>query len=183
MSATQSDAIESHLAALGFDNRFAAELPADPEPSNFRRQVAKACYSRVEPTPVTRPKLIGWSPEAAALLDLPADPGDGNALAEIFAGNRLLAGMLPIATCYGGHQFGHWAGQLGDGPGHQSGRGRQPAWRALDAAAQGGRPDALFANRRWSCSAAVVAPRVSLQRGHVPPWRADHAGAIAGPER
>ena len=115
MIATQSDAIESHLAALGFDNRFAADLPADPEPSNFRRQVARACYSCVEPTPVARPKLIGWSPEAAALLDLPADPGDGEVLAEVFAGNRLLPGMLPIATCYGGHQFGAWAGQLGDG--------------------------------------------------------------------
>ena len=111
---TSAEAIEAHLAALRFDNRFAVELPADPQPRNFRRQVA-ACYSRVEPTPVTKPNLIGWSPEAAALLDLPTDPGDGNALAEIFAGNRLLPGMVPIATCYGGHQFGSWAGQLGDG--------------------------------------------------------------------
>ena len=114
MIGTQPDAIEAHLAALSFDNRFADELPADPESANFRRQVA-ACYSCVEPAPVTEPKLIGWSPEAAALLDLPADPGDGEALAEVFAGNRLLPGMLPIATCYGGHQFGAWAGQLGDG--------------------------------------------------------------------
>ena len=115
MIADRSDAIEAQLAALGFDNRFAAKLPADPEPANFRRQVAAACYSRVEPTRATRPKLIGWSPEAAALLDLPTDPGDGGAFAEVFTGNRLLPGMLPIATCYGGHQFGSWAGQLGDG--------------------------------------------------------------------
>ena len=115
MIADRSDAIEAQLAALGFDNRFAAQLPADPEPANFRRQVAAACYSRVEPTRVTRPKLIGWSPEAAALLDLPTHPGDGGAFAEVFTGNRLLPGMLPIATCYGGHQFGSWAGQLGDG--------------------------------------------------------------------
>ena len=115
MIVTQSDTIEEQLATLSFDNRFAAKLPADPEPANFRRQVAGACYSRVDPTPVQQPKLIGWSPEAAALLDLPTDPGDGNALAEVFAGNRVLPGMLPIATCYGGHQFGAWAGQLGDG--------------------------------------------------------------------
>ena len=112
---TSHDAIEAHLAGLVFDNRFAAELPADPEPANFRRQVAAACYSQVQPTPVSRPRLIGWSPQAAALLDLPTDAGDGEALAEVFAGNRLLPGMLPIATCYGGHQFGNWAGQLGDG--------------------------------------------------------------------
>lgn len=32
-----------------------------------------------------------------------------------FSGNGVLAGMEPYAMCYGGHQFGHWAGQLGDG--------------------------------------------------------------------
>ena len=110
-----TDTIEGQLTALNFDNRFAAELPADPQTANFRRQVAGACYSRVDPTPASTPRLIGWSPEAAALVDLPTDPGDGEALAAVFAGNRLLAGMLPIATCYGGHQFGAWAGQLGDG--------------------------------------------------------------------
>jgi uncharacterized protein YdiU (UPF0061 family) len=36
-------------------------------------------------------------------------------LPELFAGNRVLAGMEPFAARYGGHQFGHWAGQLGDG--------------------------------------------------------------------
>ena len=111
---TRPASVETDLAALTFDNRFVAELPADPEAGNFRRQVA-ACYSHVDPTPVAGPKLIGWSPEAAALLDLPGDAGDGAALAEVFAGNRLLPGMQPIATCYGGHQFGNWAGQLGDG--------------------------------------------------------------------
>ena len=115
MISTRSDAIEAHLAALGFENRFADELPGDPELANFRRQVTSACYSRVAPTPVTKPRLVGWSPEAAALVDLPPDPGDGEALGAVFAGNRLLPGMLPIATCYGGHQFGTWAGQLGDG--------------------------------------------------------------------
>ena len=111
---TPPASVEADLAALTFDNRFVAELPADPEAENFRRQVA-ACYSHVDPTPVAGPRLIGWSPEAAALLDLPADVGDGAALAQVFVGNRLLPGMQPIATCYGGHQFGNWAGQLGDG--------------------------------------------------------------------
>ncbi len=35
--------------------------------------------------------------------------------AQIFAGNALMDGMTPFAACYGGHQFGNWAGQLGDG--------------------------------------------------------------------
>ena len=103
------------LEELRFDNRFAADLPADPEADNFRRQVSGACYSRVQPQAVAAPRLIAWSPEAAALLDLPGEPSDAGRYAEVFAGNRMLDGMDPIATCYGGHQFGNWAGQLGDG--------------------------------------------------------------------
>ena len=107
--------IPSDLGCLNFDNRFAAELPGDPEADNFRRQVALACYSRVLPTPAPAPRLVAWSPETAALLDLPAEVEESGVLAEVFAGNRVLDGMDPIATCYGGHQFGNWAGQLGDG--------------------------------------------------------------------
>ena len=36
-------------------------------------------------------------------------------VAEVLGGNRVLPGMQPYAARYGGHQFGHWAGQLGDG--------------------------------------------------------------------
>ena len=103
------------LGRLNFDNRFASELPADPESGNFRRQVASACYSRVMPTPVTKPLLVAWSPGTAALLDLPSEVGEDGPFADVFGGNRVLDAMDPIATCYGGHQFGNWAGQLGDG--------------------------------------------------------------------
>jgi uncharacterized protein YdiU (UPF0061 family) len=100
---------------LVFDNRFVRELPADPEPGSQVRQVHGACYSRVMPTPVRRPRLLAWAPEVAALLDLDeADVGSPE-FAEVFAGNRVLPGMEPYAACYGGHQFGNWAGQLGDG--------------------------------------------------------------------
>ena len=103
------------LDALCFDNRYVAGLPGDPEQRNFRRQVADACYSHVEPTKASAPRLIGWCEEAADLLGLPASVDETGAFAEVFVGNRLLPGMKPIATCYGGHQFGNWAGQLGDG--------------------------------------------------------------------
>ena len=36
-------------------------------------------------------------------------------LLNALAGNALIDGMEPYAMCYGGHQFGNWAGQLGDG--------------------------------------------------------------------
>ena len=117
MNATAAPATPSAPSALDelrFDNRYAAELPGDPIAANTRRQVA-ACYSPVLPTPVRAPRLVGWSAEAAALLDLPAEVAETGRHAEVFAGNRVLPGMKPIATCYGGHQFGNWAGQLGDG--------------------------------------------------------------------
>ena len=103
------------LDALHFDDSFVRELPGDPEEENFRRQVRGAMYSRVAPTPVSAPKLIALSPECARLLDLDPEALDEERLAAVFSGNALLDGMEPYAACYGGHQFGNWAGQLGDG--------------------------------------------------------------------
>ncbi|MDA0657792.1 MAG: YdiU family protein [Planctomycetota bacterium] len=104
-----------NLEAIVFDNRFTRELPADPELLNVRRQVVQACYSRVTPTPVAHPQLIAYAPEVAELLGLSVEPADHPQFAQVFSGNRLLPGMDPFAMCYGGHQFGNWAGQLGDG--------------------------------------------------------------------
>ena len=103
------------LDTLRFDNRFTRELPADAEPDNFRRQVRGACYSRVSPTPVAAPRLVACAHEVAQMLDMPAAACDSQEFVQVFSGNRLLDAMDPFAMCYGGHQFGHWAGQLGDG--------------------------------------------------------------------
>jgi len=103
------------LDALRFDNAFVRALPADPDPGNQRRQVFGACYSRVQPTPVRAPALVAHSAECAALLGLDERACLSPVFTEVFAGNRLLPGMDPYAMCYGGHQFGNWAGQLGDG--------------------------------------------------------------------
>lgn len=100
---------------LRFDNRFVRELPGDPELRNFRRPVSGAAYSRVMPTPVAAPRLIAYSREVAELLELTIEPLADAQFAEVFGGNRVLPGMEPFAMCYGGHQFGNWAGQLGDG--------------------------------------------------------------------
>ena len=88
------------------------ELPADPVPSNTRRQVLNASYTRVEPSPVRSPRLHAWSDALGEQLGLARPSG---AALEALAGNRVLPGMEPYAARYGGHQFGHWAGQLGDG--------------------------------------------------------------------
>lgn len=103
------------LSRLRFDNRFVGELPADPQTANHRRQVRAACYSRVKPRSVARPQLVAYALEVAELLDLTSADCGTDLFAEVFAGNRIVDGMDPYATCYGGHQFGNWAGQLGDG--------------------------------------------------------------------
>jgi uncharacterized protein YdiU (UPF0061 family) len=105
----------SCLEALNFDNAFTRELPADPDNSNTLRQVHNACYSRVQPTPVSAPRLVAYAAEVASLLDLQPADCESEAFTQIFTGNQLLPGMDPYACCYGGHQFGNWAGQLGDG--------------------------------------------------------------------
>ena len=101
--------------ALHFDNRFVRDLPGDAETDNYRRQVYQACYSRVLPKVTANPRLVAYSLEMAALLDLSEADCRSEDFCLTLAGNRLAAGMEPYATCYGGHQFGHWAGQLGDG--------------------------------------------------------------------
>jgi serine/tyrosine/threonine adenylyltransferase len=98
------------LEHVPFEASFVRDLPADPVLANVARQVSNAAYTRVEPTPVAAPRLLAWSDDLARYLGItrPASP-------EVFAGNRVLPGMQPYAARYGGHQFGQWAGQLGDG--------------------------------------------------------------------
>jgi uncharacterized protein YdiU (UPF0061 family) len=98
------------LAELEFEDRFVRTLPADPVTHNVPRQAPGAAYTRVDPTPVAEPRLLGWSHRLGEYLGI-AKPED----ADVLAGNRVLAGMKPYAARYGGHQFGTWAGQLGDG--------------------------------------------------------------------
>ncbi len=100
---------------LNFVNLFTTVLPADPIEENYRRQVSDALFSRVNPTPVRAPELVAFSPETAGLIGLTPEDCATDVFLQTFAGNEMLPGMDPHATCYGGHQFGNWAGQLGDG--------------------------------------------------------------------
>ncbi len=104
--------MHSHLT---FDNRFVRELPGDPRTDDGRRQVTGACWSSVKPTPVKAPRLVVHATDLAAQLGISDTDARSPGFAEVFGGNRLLDGMEPFAACYGGHQFGQWAGQLGDG--------------------------------------------------------------------
>src|SRR5690554_855377 len=103
------------LPPLHFDNAFLRELPGDPDTGPGVRQVHGARWSRVDPEPVAAPRLLAHSEEVAARLGFDAQAVASPEFAAVFGGNALLPGMAPSAANYGGHQFGHWAGQLGDG--------------------------------------------------------------------
>ena len=96
-------------------NSFINQLPADSKTENSRRQVKEACYSFVSPKKTSNPKLIHISPEMLENLGLTAEDANSEEFLNIFTGNKVLENTKSYAMCYGGHQFGHWAGQLGDG--------------------------------------------------------------------
>ncbi len=101
--------------ALCFDNSFVRELPGEAETLRAVRGVRGACFSPIAPVPVSAARVVASSSEVARLLDLSEAACASETFLQVFAGNALLAGMEPYAACYGGHQFGTWAGQLGDG--------------------------------------------------------------------
>lgn len=90
-----------HLNELVYLNSFAA-LPA-------------AFYTRLQPQALRNPWLVHVNVDVAAQLGLAADVLETPEFLQIFAGNAPLPGGDPLAAVYSGHQFGVWAGQLGDG--------------------------------------------------------------------
>ncbi|XP_052008434.1 selenoprotein O1 isoform X2 [Xyrauchen texanus] len=106
----------SCLERLEFDNVALKKLPLDPSTEPGVRQVRGACFSRVLPTPLNKPKFVAVSGPALALLGLNANDVLKDPLGpEYLSGSKLMPGSEPAAHCYCGHQFGQFAGQLGDG--------------------------------------------------------------------
>lgn len=99
---------------LNIQDTFNKELPADPILENTRRQVRNACFSFVTPKKPSNPSLVHFSKEMAEAIGLKESPNSQEFL-NVFSGSGILPNTNPYAMCYGGHQFGHWAGQLGDG--------------------------------------------------------------------
>lgn len=106
---------DSSRIQWNFDNRFVRDLPGEAQEAPGSRQVRQALWSPVTAAPVPAPKLLAWSEEMAQALNLSPEQLQSEEFAQVFGGNRLLPGMQSYATRYGGHQFGNWAGQLGDG--------------------------------------------------------------------
>eukprot|EP00252_Welwitschia_mirabilis_P007391 TRINITY_DN18694_c0_g1_i1.p1 TRINITY_DN18694_c0_g1~~TRINITY_DN18694_c0_g1_i1.p1 ORF type:complete len:661 (+),score=110.59 TRINITY_DN18694_c0_g1_i1:99-2081(+) len=104
------------LEDLTWDHSFVRELPGDSRTDGPPREVLHACYTKVSPSvQVENPELVVWSDKVAELLELDPKEFERSDFPSYFTGASLLEASLPYAQCYGGHQFGMWAGQLGDG--------------------------------------------------------------------
>lgn len=113
--------------SLSFDYHFLRSLPGDASVAPHSRQVHGALWSCVATRPVSAPQLIAQSPEVLGQLGISDEFAKTDEFLTIVSGNKLAdldadvaealqtGGFITYATCYGGHQFGNWAGQLGDG--------------------------------------------------------------------
>ncbi len=100
---------------MQLDNQFVSSLPGDLDESIKPRQVYEAVYSRVAPKKAASPVVVDYVQDLADELQLPIADWEEKQAAAYLSGSELLPGSVPHALCYGGHQFGNWAGQLGDG--------------------------------------------------------------------
>lgn len=100
---------------IKINNNFTNQLPADPNLENSRRQVLESVYSFVTPIKTSNPSLIHVSNEMQKELGFSDEDIQSKSFLDFVTGNAVLKDSKPFAMCYAGHQFGNWAGQLGDG--------------------------------------------------------------------
>lgn len=114
------------MVQISFDNSY-ARLPGQ-------------LYSKLAPTPVDAPSLISLNHGLAQDLGLDPKALDTPEGLDIFAGNVVPNGADPLAQAYGGHQFGNWAGRLGDGRAILLGEVISPAGQRFDIQLKGSGP-------------------------------------------
>ena len=128
-------------------------------------------FTALRPTPLPDPHWVATSADVASLLGLDADWMASDEALQALTGNTLLPGSQPLATVYSGHQFGVWAGQLGDGRAillgetdkgfevQLKGAGRTPYSRGGD-----GRAVLRSSIREFLCSEAMAALGIPTTR-------------------
>uniref|UniRef100_A0A671WND2 Selenoprotein O n=1 Tax=Sparus aurata TaxID=8175 RepID=A0A671WND2_SPAAU len=102
----------------------AEAFPVDEVDGNFVRTVKNCVFSKSLPTPLKGPlRLAAVSKDVIeGILDVDMAVTQSEEFLHYASGGRLLPGSVPLAHRYGGHQFGYWAGQLGDGRAHSLGQ-------------------------------------------------------------
>ena len=82
---------------------------------NSFAQLGNRFSTPLAPHPLPDPYWVGRSQQVAKTLGLAPEWLTSPDLLNVLSGNRPLSGTQPLASVYSGHQFGQWAGQLGDG--------------------------------------------------------------------
>ncbi|MCJ1276081.1 hypothetical protein MMC21_003886 [Puttea exsequens] len=186
---------EVSLQELPKSNIFTSNLPPDdafktpsdshkaPRANLGPRMVKGAIYTYVRPEQTEDPELLGISRTAMRDIGLI----DGQEKTEEFrntvAGNRIYwdektsEGIYPWAQCYGGYQFGSWAGQLGDGRAISLFESTNPATKAryeIQLKGAGRTPYSRFADGKAVLRSSIREFIVSeaLNGLHIPTTRA-----------
>jgi uncharacterized protein YdiU (UPF0061 family) len=100
---------------LNISDTFNKELPSDSNTENIGRQIFEATHSYVSPRLPSHPKLIHASEEMTETIGLELKDIDSKEFLDLFSGVSTYPKTKSYAMAYAGHQFGNWAGQLGDG--------------------------------------------------------------------
>lgn len=95
------DTLNVAIPRFNFDNSFAGSLDG--------------FFVPWEAAQATSPRLLQFNYGLATELGLDAAALDSALGAEIFSGNLIPEGAVPLAQVYAGHQFGGFSPQLGDG--------------------------------------------------------------------
>ncbi|MES2413500.1 MAG: YdiU family protein [Pseudomonadota bacterium] len=101
MNPVIDDAVNNLNTNLAWDNQFA--------------RLGAGFFTKLQPTPLRAPYWVGRNQALAREMGLEQHWFDSQEALEALTGNTVLPGSDPLASVYSGHQFGHWAGQLGDG--------------------------------------------------------------------
>ncbi|PTX21489.1 uncharacterized protein YdiU (UPF0061 family) [Pontibacter mucosus] len=128
------------LRSENYTKEFVSTFPGDDSGDLNPRQTPGKLYSKAVPTPVEKVTLLAWSGELAAELGI-KKPEEQQEL-DILGGNHVTEAMYPYAACYAGHQFGSWAGQLGDGRAIILGEWQIPDAKTVELQLKGAGPTA-----------------------------------------
>lgn len=121
LMASKGDSESHHFVKSIKDWQFSKlkllDLPLDKNKENFLRRNNQGClFSFVTPSPLLSPYVVAYSRDALTnILNMDPEIVEDPEFADFMAGNIILNNSEPIAHRYGGHQFGYWATQLGDG--------------------------------------------------------------------
>lgn len=121
MEKSTDSLLKRELSDWQFSDSKLITLPLEITRENYvRRNVKDSVFSVVLPTPLkSKLKLVSYSEDALiSILDMYPSIAETYEFLEFVSGNKILPSSIPLAHRYGGHQFGFWAMQLGDGRAH-----------------------------------------------------------------